>query len=220
MDLAQLDDAISHLGGRLTDLEFLSRRIKAGETPSQAVHEIIGQSASEVMKIYILGAESTERLWNSQQAWILIRELAKNEGKLRYNQIILSDVFKSAKNPDAILQALEQAELISIVSEGGRPSSIKPGKPVFLSAFRLLAEDRVLQARLNIAMLSEQMKTQSASIDKNCSELSMLAQLPKQPTELTDRIKWLLRNVQASQKDIEYCEAKAVELKQILQTEF
>lgn len=32
-DLHELDDTISILGGRLTDLEFLARRIKAGESP-------------------------------------------------------------------------------------------------------------------------------------------------------------------------------------------
>lgn len=32
-DLAELDECISTLGGRLTDLEFLARRIKTGETP-------------------------------------------------------------------------------------------------------------------------------------------------------------------------------------------
>ena len=32
-DLGELDDCIETLGGRLTDLEFLARRIKAGETP-------------------------------------------------------------------------------------------------------------------------------------------------------------------------------------------
>ena len=34
-DLDQLDGAISTLGGRLTDLEFLARRISSGETPSR-----------------------------------------------------------------------------------------------------------------------------------------------------------------------------------------
>lgn len=32
-DLAELDECIETLGGRLTDLEFLARRIKSGETP-------------------------------------------------------------------------------------------------------------------------------------------------------------------------------------------
>lgn len=40
-DLRELDSAIGYPGGRLTDLEFFARRIKAGETPSKAVQEIV-----------------------------------------------------------------------------------------------------------------------------------------------------------------------------------
>ncbi|KAJ2971820.1 hypothetical protein NUW58_g9310 [Xylaria curta] len=36
-DLAGLEDCIGTLGGRLTDLEYLARRIKAGQSPTQAV---------------------------------------------------------------------------------------------------------------------------------------------------------------------------------------
>lgn len=32
-DLGELDETIAALGGRLTDLEFLARRMKTGETP-------------------------------------------------------------------------------------------------------------------------------------------------------------------------------------------
>lgn len=33
-DLGELDECIGALGGRLTDLEFLARRMKTGESPS------------------------------------------------------------------------------------------------------------------------------------------------------------------------------------------
>ena len=60
-DLQELDGVIDQLGA-LTDLEFLARRIKAGETPSKAVNEIINQSASEILKMFLLsGAE--DRKW-------------------------------------------------------------------------------------------------------------------------------------------------------------
>ena len=40
-DMAELDDVLPVLGGRLTDLEFLARRIKTGETPAKATREIV-----------------------------------------------------------------------------------------------------------------------------------------------------------------------------------
>ncbi|KAK5240813.1 mitochondrial escape protein 2, partial [Cryomyces antarcticus] len=56
-DLGELDEVISLLGGRLTDLEFLARRIKTGETPKRAVQAIVDQSASEILKMYLFGVE-------------------------------------------------------------------------------------------------------------------------------------------------------------------
>lgn len=84
-DLRELDEVIGYLGGRLTDLEFFARRIKAGETPSKAVREIVDQSASEILKMYLL-VGSDNREWTSAQAWTLVRNLASNES-LRYNEV-------------------------------------------------------------------------------------------------------------------------------------
>lgn len=217
-DLEQLDECVNYLGGRLSDLEVLARRIQAGETPNKAVKEIISQNAAEILKMYILNDGEPQRKWTPQQAWLLVKELAKSEA-LRYNEIVLSDLFKTG-NADTVLQALEQAELISIASPNGRPRSIKPGKPVYLSAFRLLTEDHVLSSRLDVAILKERLDSENASIAKNEDELRMLAKLPKQPPELTSRVSWLLAKLQASQAKIEKYEAEVETLKKVLQTEF
>ena len=58
-DLGELDSVLPALGGRLTDLEFLARRIKAGETPRKAVREIVEQSASEILKMFVLGQDDS-----------------------------------------------------------------------------------------------------------------------------------------------------------------
>ena len=153
----------------------------------EAVREITEQSASEILKMYIL--DSSPRKWTPQQAWLLIRSLAFTDC-LRYNEILLSDVFKSGG--EATLQALEQAEMITIVSSNGRPTSIKPGKPVYASAFRQLTEDHVLKARLDLAILTELIKVETASIDKYEAELNLLGSLPGQPKEARGRVRWLL----------------------------
>ncbi|KAI9831238.1 MAG: mitochondrial escape protein 2 [Sarea resinae] len=216
-DLGELDSCIETLGGRLTDLEFLARRIKAGETPAKAVREIVEQSASEILKMYLFGMEDAQRQWSSEQAWLLIKELAKHE-TLRYNEILLSDAYKSGGEPP--LQALEQAELISIVSSNGRPFSIKPGKPVYQAAFKLLTDDRVLGSRLNLAVLTQSIKIETASIEKYEAELISLGQLPKQPSELTSRVQWLLGKVQTCQSKVEKYEQESAALKKILQAEY
>ncbi len=214
-DLAELDDCISTLGGRLTDLEFLARRIKTGETPKKAVREITEQSASEILKMYIL--DSSPRKWTPEQAWLLVTSLATSES-LRYNEILLSDVFKSGG--EETLQALEQAEMITIVSSNGRPTSIKPGKPVYSAAFRQLTNDHVLKAKMDLAILSELIKIETAGIDKCESELSLLGNLPGAPKETRGRARYLLGKLYASQDKIEKYEKEGGTLKKVLSQEF
>ncbi|KAL8924541.1 MAG: hypothetical protein Q9208_004016 [Pyrenodesmia sp. 3 TL-2023] len=198
-DLTELDDCIDILGGRLRDLE--------------SVHQIIDQSASEILKMYILDVDSSAHPWTPEQAWLLVKSLASNPS-LRYNELLLSDTFKSS---ESVLHALEQAELITIVSCNGRPHSIKPGKPVYLAAFRQLTADKVLAARLDLAVLNQLIKIETGVIEKAEGELALLSSLP---TEVTNRVKWLLGKLQASQGKVEGYEMEGASLKKILQREF
>jgi hypothetical protein len=226
-DLIELDEVIEIVGGRLTDLEFLARRIKAGETPHKAVREIVEQSASEILKMYLIAPDesaSGKKRWNPTQAWLIIKQLAaSNDATLRYNEVVLGDIFKSSATggPDAVMQALEQAELINIVvSPNGRPQSIKPGKPVYHAAFQRLTEDKVLQSRCDLAVATDLIKVETGTIDKCEAELKLLADLPKQPYEIIARIRWLLGKIAASQANVEKYEQDSAVLKKTLQSEF
>ena len=212
-DLGELDSVIEVLGGRLTDLEFLARRIKSGESPQKAVKEIIEQSASEILKMYLLDVDVATRKWSPQQAWLLIKELAKHE-TLRYNELLLSDVY--ADGGEQTLQALEQAELISITSSNGRPHAVKPGKPVYQAAFKNLTGDEVLRSRLDLAILKQLIGIENKNVEKFETELRLLADLPGQPKELLPRIHWLLNKSQASHGKIEGYEAESGRLKKTL----
>ena len=215
-DLQELDGVIDQLGGRLTDLEFLARRIKAGETPTKAVREIIDQSASEIIKMFLLsGAE--DRQWTSQQAWTLIKKLANSE-MVRYNEVTMAEPFSS--NSDRALAALEQAELISVQSSNGRPYSVKPGRPVYQPAFKRLVEDRVLAAKMDLFLVGDSISSENGAIDKCEQELRLLGELPKQPSEVTARIQWLLSKIQGGQGRIEAYERQSAGYKKILMTEY
>ena len=167
--------------------------------------------------MYILDVDRSTRNWTSQQAWLLIKSLAAAD-KLRYNEVLLSDTYKSGGEPT--LQALEQAELITIASTNGRPHSIKPGKPVYQAAFQLLTRDHVLKSRLDLSVLLELIKIETQSIDKYETELKLLAGLPKQPRELSPRIEWLLKKLQACQSKVEKYEMESASLKRVLQAEY
>jgi hypothetical protein len=218
-DLGELDTCIDLLGGRLTDLEFLARRIKTGETPTKAVNEIIDQSASEILKMYIFGAEDdgAKRQWNAEQAWMLIKQLAQKES-LRYNEVLLDDILKTGGEP--VLRALEQAELISIISgPNGRPSTIRPGKPVYHPAFKRLAQDKVLKSHLDLAILTNLTKIENATIDKCENELLLLSKLKNQPAQTAGRVQYLLAKLSASQVKVEKYETEIKGLKKVMAEE-
>lgn len=188
----------------------------------EAIYEIIEQSASEILKMYILDANHGNRAWTPEQAWLIIKSLAENPC-IRYNELLLSDTFKQSGgsgNGEATLQALEQAELINIISTNGRPRSIKPGRPVFAAAFKRLTKDHVLKARMDLAILSELIKIETQGISSCENELTLLAQLPSRPSETHGRIKWLLDKLSVGQEKVEKYERESGELKGILRREF
>ncbi|OQE22045.1 hypothetical protein PENFLA_c013G07019 [Penicillium flavigenum] len=216
--LRGLDYCIKMLGGRVTDLEFMAHRIEAGETPEAAVDRIIEQSASEILKIFILGTESTAPQWTREQAWHLIKSIANSkDGCLLYSKVLLGDVFKD--NGEATLRALEQAELISIGTDKGFPRYVKPGKPVYRAAFQRLVANKTLQGRLDLLILSQLIGNENSSIKKYEEELQVLGSLPKHPWELASRIEWLLRKVHGSQSKILKYESESAVLSKYLQKE-
>ncbi|KAJ5794415.1 hypothetical protein N7457_001014 [Penicillium paradoxum] len=216
--LRGLDGCIKVLGGRVTDLEFMAHRIEAGETPEAAVNRIVEQSASEILKIFIIGTDSTAPQWTREQAWHLIKSIAHSkEGTLLYNKVLLGDLFKD--NGEATLRALEQAELISVGTDKGFPRYIKPGKPVYRAAFQRLVENKTLQGRLDLLVLSQLIGNENTSITKYEEELQVLGSLPKYPWELTSRIEWLLRKIHGSQSKILKYEGESATLSKALQKE-
>lgn len=168
--------------------------------------------------MYIFDAHRGNRAWTPEQAWLIIKTLA-DDSCIRYNELLLSDTFKSS-NGEATLQALEQAELISIITTNGRPRSIKPGRPVFSAAFKRLTNDHVLKARMDLAIFSELIKIETQGIEKYENELGLLAKLPNRPAETHGRIKWLLNKMREGQEKVEGYERESGLLKRILKREF
>ncbi|GAB1313645.1 mitochondrial escape protein 2 [Madurella fahalii] len=223
-DLQELDECIESLGGRLTDLQVLARRLKVGQNPKRAISDIIDQSASEILRGFLLTNKSAvDRKWSTEQAWYLIKEIADKEN-LRYNQVLLSNTFSSsmtpnANNPEAALESLANAELITVKSHHGRPATIRAGKPVYLAAFKRLLEDPVVKARMDLALLTELAKVEAKTIDKAEAELSVLGALPSQPYQAAERVNYLLAKLQSSQQKIMAYEKEMAGLKQVLSQE-
>ncbi|KAK3344468.1 RNA12 protein-domain-containing protein [Lasiosphaeria hispida] len=207
-DLKELDECIDQLGGRLTDLQVLTRRLKIGQSPKKAVSDIIEQSASEILRMFLLAKDAGEgdKRWSTEQAWYLIKQIAQQE-TLRYNEVLLSDTFTSSKTPgasngEAALESLANAELITVKSIHGRPQTIRAGKPVYQAAFNRLFKDNVVKARMDMALFKELAGIEAKIIEKAEAELSLLGTMPTQPSQMRDRIYYLLDKMQASQNKI------------------
>ncbi|POR32299.1 Mitochondrial escape protein 2 [Tolypocladium paradoxum] len=223
-DLTGLDECIETLGGRLTDLEFLSRRIKAGQSPRQAVNEIVGESATDIVKMFLLAKASDDKKWSTQQAWHLVKALAETPS-LRYSQVLLSQTFSSsttasAADGEAALEALASAELISLKSHQGRPQLIRAGKPLHQAAFAVLVRDRVLRARMDLAALREMATVEARAMAAVEGELALLGGLPRQTSETSGRVTYLLGKLDAGQRRIGELERDMGALKKVLNEEF
>lgn len=224
MDLTGLDESIETLGGRLTDLEFLSRRILTGQTPKQAVDEIVHENATDIVKMFLLSKASEEgRKWSTQQAWLLVKSLAEKP-VLQYNSVLLSSTFSSsltpaAKDGELALESLASSDLISIKFHQGHPQTIKAGKPLNQAAFAVLLADRVLKASMDLAVLKETAKIEAKSIETIENELALLAGLPKQTNETGNRLRYLLGKMDSSQRKISQLETDMAGLKKILEQE-
>ncbi|KAJ3950513.1 mitochondrial escape protein 2 [Colletotrichum fioriniae] len=221
-DLSELDSAIGILGGRLTDLEYLARRLKGGQSPQRAIEDIINQSATEIVKMYLLGGKDTVegKKWSTEQAWYLIKALASHDA-LRYNEVLLSDTFASSTTPGAAngesaLEGLTNAELVTVETYNGRPQTIRPGKPMYQAAFSLLLDDRVLKAKMDLALLKELTKVEAKVIEKAEGELALLGSLPKQPAQTGSRVSYLLEKLEGSQVKIAKYEKDIAALKTVL----
>ncbi|SPQ20612.1 4a3461aa-24aa-47d1-8714-2543c9c57da7 [Thermothielavioides terrestris] len=225
-DLQELDECIEVLGGRLTDLQVLTRRLKVGQSPKKAVSDIIDQNASDILRMFLLGNKSGGgggeggTKWSAEQAWYLIRELASKE-TLRYNEVLLSSTFSSsttagAGSAEAAIESLASAELITVRSLHGRPATIRAGKPVYQAAFNRLLEDDAIRARMDLALLAELAKIEARTIEKAEAELAVLAGLPLQPYQAAERVDYLLAKLQGSQQKIVAYEKEMAGLKKML----
>lgn len=166
--------------------------------------------------MYLLDVDTSTRKWTPQQAWLLIKQLAAND-TLRYNEILLNDLFKDG---EVVLQALEQAELITITSSNGRPNGIKPGKPVYQAAFEYLTDDEVLKARLDLAIFTQMIGIENKNVEKYENELKTLAELPGTPSELKPRVTWCLNKAMTSHFKIQEYEAQSGKLKKVLMDKY
>jgi len=180
-----------------------------------ALQDMVGQTAGEILKLYFFGGSSTIK-WSQEQAWTLVKALSQTS-QISYNNLLLDPVFAD----ETPLHELAQAEFITILSTPeGRPSVIKPGRPVFSAAFALLASDNVFSAKMELGRLTFLQAEEKKNIEKAEEELVRLRELPlAQAREIEARIRYVLKKIQASQRNIEIYDTQMAQVKEVLKEE-
>ncbi|CUA76051.1 Mitochondrial escape protein 2 [Rhizoctonia solani] len=163
---------IEKLGGRISDLDTLVAKVRNGQSITDAVDEIIHRGISEMRKnAFGDDLEDAKSLpWTREQAWSVLRALAAKD-EIPYADVLLEFPFKG---DELALRNMESAELISIGTIDGRPTTIKPGKPVYKHVYRHLVEDRVFQAVQTINFNEKLIATSVVTIKSCEDELTVL----------------------------------------------
>lgn len=116
----------------------LLHKLRTGQRPTDAVEDIIRQRVSELRKrAFGEDVDDVRNLsWSREQAWAVLRALASRDA-VPYHETLMNVPFKGEEGP---LRSMEQAELIAVDTQDGRPSTIRPGRPIYHYVFRRLVD--------------------------------------------------------------------------------
>ncbi|KAJ7197249.1 RNA12 protein-domain-containing protein [Mycena pura] len=220
--------SVQCLGGRASDLESLIHKVRNGVTLSEAVEDIIARGVSELRKNAFGDDEDDAKNlpWSREETWSLFKLLSK-QAEVPYHDVLLDFPFKG---DEASLRSMERAELITIATHNairhiypGRPSTIRPGRPVYRYVFERLVNDPIFQATQDIAF-NEKIIAGAESTIKACEqELLSLKEIGTQAehwwggnTASSSRSRYLLSKMQVATMKIEALERRNVELKMVL----
>ncbi|RXW24136.1 hypothetical protein EST38_g1699 [Candolleomyces aberdarensis] len=218
--------SVARLGGRASDLESLIHKVRNGQRIEDSVEDIINQGVSELRKnAFGEDADDAKSLaWAREQVWFIVSALAK-QSQIAYYEVISDFPFKG---DETALRNMEHAELITITTHSGRPSSIKPGKPMFRWVFERLVKDPVFQAvqeiNLNDKAIAKAERTVKECEDELTTLGNIMAAEPKswyswlvsRRTASRERARYVADKMLKAEKKVEALERKNEALKRAL----
>ncbi|KAF9234783.1 RNA12 protein-domain-containing protein [Melanogaster broomeanus] len=216
---------IERLGGRASDLESLIYKVRNGQCQSieDAVEDIISRGVSELRKnAFGDDIEDAKSLrWTREQVWTVLKQLS-SKAELPYYDVLSDFPFKGDELP---LRTMEHAEIISIGTLNGRPSTIRPGKPVLKYVFERLVNDPIFRATQDMAVNDKLISSADNTIKACEAELTTLQQITGNETFFqslwrrkpeAERKKYLLKKMHRAQANIQTLEKQNAELRKVL----
>lgn len=207
-----IDECFEPLGGRMLDLQAILRRIKSGETPQDALEEMITQSAEQVTTFFLNNGESTtEKNWNASQVWSLMKSLSKCES-ISYEDLVKSPLFGSSNEAAETLSTLEKYDLVTLKRENGVLDLVSTGRPIFKAAFKKLIGEEKIYKLYEVDYLNKLIKIESEKITKFENELINIYQVGD---KLSNRIAYVSGKIEASNAKVVGYEKQIADINQV-----
>ncbi|KAF5372862.1 hypothetical protein D9758_001752 [Tetrapyrgos nigripes] len=219
---------VERLGGRSSDLESLVYKVDTGASIKDAVEDIINRGVGELRKnAFGDDAEDAKNLpWTREQAWSVMKNLAK-DGQVWIDLIPYYDVLFNFpfKGDESALRSMEEAELINIATHNGRPSVIRPGRPVYKYVFERLVNDPIFRATQEITY-NEKLIAAATETIKSCEvELLSLKEIRTAFSRYSiwrdpanNRANYLLGQMHNAESTLQKLQATNAELKKVFRT--
>ncbi|KAF8803621.1 hypothetical protein BYT27DRAFT_7171768 [Phlegmacium glaucopus] len=165
---------VERLGGRASDLESLVHKVRNGMSVEEAVEDIIARGVVELRKnAFGDDVDDVKGLaWTREQAWKVIKMLSQSQ-EVPYYDMLVEFPFKG---DEGALRNMEHAELIAIGTKDGRPSTIRPGRPVFRWVFEKLVNgvDSIFRATQELGYNEKEIAQAESKIKGYEEELASL----------------------------------------------
>ncbi|KAK5960130.1 Yme2p PWA37_002623 [Arxiozyma heterogenica] len=203
--IAEIDEALDPLGGRMLDLQAFVRRVKSGEDPLKALEKMVEQASEQITQIFL--SDKIDGV-KSAQAWELI-EMLSTKPVISYSDIVFKPLFKAA--PELGIMELEKKGLITVSRDRGVFQEIRPARPLFRAAFNYLVNDAQLSTVLKTRYLLRVVAFETKRIQKWEEELFPLNNLMDQKP-FKARLDYLSGKIKLSSAVIDKCESEIKEL--------
>lgn len=210
-----LEKYIEPLGGRMLDLQAFIRRIKSGESASDALDEMIVQAAEQITTFFLSNkvANEADNSWNTAQVWAIMKFLSESDS-IEYDKLSKISLFKSSNETSATLAALEKHDLISITREKGILSRISTGRPLFKAAFKELVNDPNIYKLYETDYYSNLISIENNKILKLEDEINKISKLSDLKI-LKNRLEYVLSKINAATESIMAYEEKIKDISKL-----
>ncbi|CAA7267988.1 unnamed protein product [Cyclocybe aegerita] len=214
---------VERLGGRASDLESLIHKVRSGMSIEEAVEDVISRGVAELRK-NAFGDDTDDAKglpWTREQAWKVLKVLSKAP-EVGYYDLLVDFPFKG---DEGALRNMEHAELIAIGTKDGRPSSIRPGKPVFRWVFERVVNDKIFRATQELGYNEKQISEAEGKIKGYEQELALLVETMKNENRrwwqfgrsaCRERARYVGDKLVTAERKVEVLERKNSELKRTL----